>query len=156
MQKAMSSKTLHIVYCIDLDTSRPAVLEFSGDELQFDLDHFGVKDPLELNTPDRKVFRTECEAERYLERYNEALACLKRNYRGQTFEAPCMLYKRRYLVQTFLGEKMSTRRTYKKNWKIGQHFNLHDQVLFLTVRLKSIQELRDEDGIYYRYHFERR
>lgn len=130
-------------YCIDLDSSRPEVLDFSGDELQKDLDFFNVQNALELSDYDRKVFKTEAEADTYLSRYFFAKNSLDNNEICKSRKLPAMLYKRRYIVQTLLGEKLQTFRHYKKNWKPGQLFNLHDQTYFLTVELISITKVRD-------------
>jgi len=62
---------------------------------------------------------------------------------------PAMIYKRRYLIQTFMGEKMQTVRDYQKLWKVGQKFNLYDQTYFLTVELLLIEENKKTDEFTY-------
>lgn len=138
------------VFCIDLDVSKLEVMEFSGSELQMDLKHYRVRDPLKLTTPDRKIFKTESKAEMYLKKYLSVLRKLKQHCK-KVPGAPCMLYKRRYIVQAILGEKLYTERDYlKPDWTPGMVFNFHDQVNFLPVRLNRITELK-EGG--YRYYY---
>jgi hypothetical protein len=145
---------MKLVYCVDLDTPRPEVLEFSGDDLEADLEYFEVSSPLELDNYDRRVFLSEVEAEAYLNTYLKTLRSLDNAKICKSRQLPCMLYKRRYIVQTLLNSKMYTERHYKKNWKPGVLFNLHDQTYFLTVRLTQLEELEDDDGVFYRYYFE--
>jgi hypothetical protein len=137
-------------FCIDLDSKCPEVLEYSGQALLDDLEHFGVQDALELDNYDRRVFRTPEEADAYLELYNRTLKSLNNTHICKAKGIPAMLYKRRYIVQTLLGEKLQTYRHYKKPWTPGTLFNLHDQTFFLTVRLKSIEETPDG----FKYSFE--
>lgn len=140
-------------FCIDLDSKCPEVLEFPDSEIQLDLKFFNKNNALELSDPDRRIFKSEEEAESFLERYNEALRRLSREYRGNKSTAPCMLYKRRYLAQLLLGVKMHTERHYKRDWKAGDVFQFHDQVHFVPVTLTRITELKDAEGVYYRYDF---
>lgn len=135
------------VFCIDLDSPRPDVLEFSGAALREDLEFFEVASPLELNNFDRRIFLNERDAESYLEKYKRTLKSLDNNKICLDRKLPAMLYKRRYIVQSLLGEKLETFRHYKKNWSPGQLFNLHDQTFFLTVQLISITE-EDEEFLY--------
>lgn len=124
---------------------------FEGVELEEDLKFFNVKDAQELDTYDRRIFKTESQAETYLTKYAKTLKSLDNDKICHSRDLPAMLYKRRYMIQTILGEKNKTVRSYCKNWKAGQLFNLHDQTFFLTVRLKRIFQLSDGD---YQYDFE--
>ncbi len=140
--------SLHQAFCIDFLKSKPEVLDFSGNELTEDLKFFNCKSPLDLNNLpeygngyDRRVFLNESDAESYLKKYLKILKSLKNSKICKSRELPCMLYKRRYIVQTLLGEKNQTFRHYKKHWQPGQLFNLHDQVNFLTVELISLKEV---------------
>ena len=142
------------VFIIDLDSPRPSVLEFSGTELADDLEYFGETDPLELADFDRKIFQTEREACDYLVRYLTTLRGLRNEKICLSRTLPCMLLKRRYIVQTLLGEKLHTERHYDKKWKPGTLFNFHDQTYFLTVKLTAITEMYDEEGQFFRYDFE--
>lgn len=141
-------------YCIDLDSRRPEVLLFDGIELQDDLSYFGYKRPDQLQTFDRRIFETEEDAHDFLASYHAALDEIRLNTRQVDRTLPAMLYKRRYLALAWLGEKTFTQRHYRKNWRPGQLFNFHDQVLFVTVRLKKIIEKTDEDGAFFEYHYE--
>lgn len=143
-----------IAYCIELDSKKPEVLELSGEELEFDMKFYNAKKPTDLSDVDRRVFDTEEQADEFYKIYMETLKSLDNKKICHSRDLPCMLYKRRYIVQSLLGEKMSTDRHYKKNWKTGDLINLHDQVFFLTVKIKKITEMKDDDGIFYRYDFE--
>lgn len=141
-------------FCIDLDKAAPEVMEFSGVELENDLRAINSRNPMDLQDFDRRIFINDLEADAWLDEY----LSLKDKLKNKTFrdslkkgDYPCMLYKRRYLVLTLMGEKLYTIRHYKKNWQRGQLFNLYDQTIFLTVRLKSIKQL---EGNEYRYDFE--
>ena len=127
-----------IVYCVDLDKSLE-VLEYSGENLAYDMEHYNVADPILLSDPDRKVFRSEAEAEAFLERYIGTLERLPEICQREK-GVPCLLYKRRYIVQAIMKEKTFTQRKYRKNWEPGQLFQFHDQVNFLTVRLTSLTQ----------------
>ena len=136
-------------YCIDLDDRSPEVLEYSGQVLADDMEYFGVKNALDLDTYDRKVFRSDEDADAFLDHYLDVLKNLDNKKICLDRSLPAILYKRRYIVQSIMGEKCQTYRHYKKNWKPGQLFNLHDQTFFLTVRLKSITET--PDGYCYKF-----
>lgn len=133
-------------YCIDLDTSRPQILELSKEELAYDIEFYGG---LKRIPPDRRVFKTEDEAKIFLEDYSATMRRLKRLPADNGY--PCMLYKRRYLTLSAMGLKLYTERDYLKPWKKGQLFNFHDQTYYLTVRLKKISKLKDGG---FRYDFE--
>lgn len=138
-------------YCIELDSTKPQVLEYPIELINEDLEHYGIKNPLHLSDFDLKVFQSESDANEYLETYNKTKKSLKNSDICVSRDLPAILYKRRYIVQSVLGEKMYTERNYLKNWKVGQLVNLHDQVFFLTVKIKKITEV--EKGIW-RYDFE--
>lgn len=105
----------------------------------------------ELDGYDHRVFDTALEAEAFLEQYLEQLDTLSNARICKSRDLPAILYKRRYMIATLLGLKNHTYRDYKKKWTPGQLFNLHDQVFFLTVRLKSIKSVGGGD---YKYDFE--
>jgi hypothetical protein len=135
-------------FVIDLDRS-PEVLVFEAQDIMDDLEIFGLTDPMDLADFDRKIFKTEEEAEKYLEKYLGVMRSLPDLNLKSIPGMPKMLYKRRFLVQTILGEKMKTYRHYKKPWPSGTKFQLHDQTYFYTVELISIEET--EDGYCYNY-----
>ena len=143
-----------IYYCIDLDSKCPKVLEYSGDALKNDMEFLNVSNALEIADYDRKVFKTELEAENYLTRYNLTKSklkelCVKRG------SYPTLLYKTRYLVQTLHGEKLQTFRdsphvnNFMRNVKPGDFFNLTTQTYTHTVQLKK----RTKIGKKWRYDF---
>ncbi len=140
-------------FCIDLDRKNPEVMIYPAEAIQEDLDYFGGRDPLKLGDYDRKVFRTEKEACAWLRRYLKVLKSLNNKHICKSRKLPAMLLKRRYLVQTIMGEKVQTYRKYRRDWPPGQFFNFHDETFFLTVRLKKISTKKDADG-QYRYDFE--
>lgn len=138
------------LYCIVLETKDPKVTLYSVEDIKADLKYFGLKKPMELDDYDFKVFRTEKDANSWLKRYSKLLKSLNNKRICKSRDLPAMLYKRRYMVQTLMGEKMQTYRSYPKMWKPGQLFNFHDQVFFLTVRLTSINKVGRKS---YRYKF---
>lgn len=105
----------------------------------------------ELSDYDFKVFASEHEANTWSERFLRVLKNLNNSKICEARDLPALLIKRSYMIQTILGEKLQTYRTYKKNWKPGQKFNLHDQVYFLTVTLTQITY--DTKRELYRYDF---
>ena len=140
-----------IYFCIDLDVKVPEIMEFSGKALQEDLEFYNVSNALELSDFDRKIFTSEADAELFLKQYREAYTLLVQSYKVKNSKLPCLLYKRRYLVQSLMGAKPYTVRKYKKQWEPGQEFYLHDQVHFLPVRLTSITPVSNGE---WRYDFD--
>lgn len=138
-------------FVIDLEARKLEVCLYPAEIVSVDLDFYGLKDPLKLSDFNWRVFESETKANIWLERYKETLKNLNNNKICKSRELPAMLYKRRYLVQTLLGEKSFTQRSYLKKWSVGTEFNLHDQTYFLTVRLKKITDMKNGG---YRYDFE--
>lgn len=138
-------------YYIDLDVARPDIFHFSGDELEYDMAAYKAKTVLDLDGFDRRIFKKEADAERFLDRYIDIKNGLKNSRICRSRHLPAMLYKRRYIVQTLMGDKMHTVRSYKKAWRPGILFNLHDQTYFLTVRLSRILDLGNGE---YKYEFD--
>lgn len=139
-------------YCIPISTGEPKIYLYSSENIQDDLKENGLKKFSQLDDYDFKVFDTEKKARAWLKRYLKILRALSNKKICKSRDLPAILYKRRYMVQTLMGEKSQTYRSYKKDWKPGQLFNLHDQVFFLTVRLKRI--VKTTDG--YKYEFDRK
>jgi hypothetical protein len=137
-------------YAIDLDSRKPDVTLFSGEALQNDMTFFKANRVEDLADFDRKIFKAQIDAEKYLDLYNKTLKNLDNRVICKSRDLPAILLKRRYIVQTILGEKLYTERNYKKNWKPGQRFNFHDQIFFLTVELISITEIK---AGHYRYDY---
>lgn len=139
-------------FYIKLDTSKPKIRIYPAESIKLDMKSEGARSPLALNDYDFKVFRTEAEANRWLSKYIKILRGLTNRKICKSRDLPAMLYKRRYMVQTLMREKMQTYRSYLKiDWKPGQFINLHDQVFFLTVRLTSIKKVGRSS---YRYKFD--
>lgn len=128
-------------FYIRLDTGKPKVRLYPADDIRADMKSEGVRSPMALDDYDFKVFTTENAATVWLAKYMKILRSLSNKRICRSRDFPAILYKRRYMVQTLMGEKMQTYRSYPKAWKPGQYFNLHDQVFFLTVRLKSLKKL---------------
>lgn len=128
-------------YYIKLETPNPVVKLYPVEDMKIDMRAEGVKTPLALDDYDFKVFRSEKQASTWLKKYLKILRALHNKKICKSRDFPAMLYKRRYMVQTLMGEKMQTYRHYSKEWKPGQFFNLHDQVFFLTVRLTSVKKI---------------
>ncbi len=126
-------------FYIKLESPKPSVKLYVPDDIKLDMRVEGVRSPLELDDYDFKVFRTEQQANSWLKKYLRILKSLNNKRICKSRDLPAMLYKRRYMVQTLMGEKMQTYRHYPKKWKPGQLFNLHDQVFFLTVKLTSLK-----------------
>ncbi len=128
----------NIYFCIDLESKKPEVLEYSGEVLEGDLKYFRVKSPLSISDYDWKVFRSEKEADKWLLQFNHALKRLKRLADGKWKPGPSLIYRRHYLAQTLMGEKLQTFRNYKKDWKAGTVLKLHDQTFYIMVHLKRV------------------
>lgn len=138
-----------VYFCIDLGVSKPEVLELSGKSLEDEIKFGGTSNPLDASDYDRKIFLREKTAEQYLKRYLAARKKLRRLKDGGWAPGPSLIYKRHYLVQTSLGEKLQTIRKFRRNWERGQVLKLYDQTYFVLVKLKSIT--KTSDG--YRYDF---
>lgn len=137
-----------MAYCIDLDAKRPEVMLFDGEELEEDLNYCKETDPRKLSDFDRRVFLKQSEAEKYLIRFKRALEFLP--YLPCEDSKKSLRLKRHYLVQTWLGEKTYTDRSFKKDWRPGDVFYLHDQTYYVRCMLKWIE--RNKDGTF-RYEY---
>jgi hypothetical protein len=140
---AMNNK-LKTYYAIDLDKKKLEIRTFSGKALAYDLQYYNLKDPLKLSNYDRKVFATAAEAEKYLKKYSKTLNNLDNGKICKKMGIPLLRYKRRYLVQTIMGEKNYTSRNSPRvtklmsKLKVGDMFNLNDQTFTLTVILTKV------------------
>lgn len=139
------------VFCIDLDSRNPEILQFGGEALKRDMEFFNVKSPLELETFDRRIFETQDAAKKWLKKYRQAENSLKK-FKKRAKYVPCLLYKRRYLIQTLMGEKLQTIRHYKKPWGIGQIFYLYDQTHFVPVKLLDLLYNKEEREFLYLFN----
>lgn len=140
-------------YTINLESTVLDVRYYPVDMIKADLKLLGLKSPLELDLVDNfntKVFKTEAQAEKWLQKYTSIKKHLAKNAKARK-DLPKMLCKNRYIILSALGEKLYTRRSYKKNWEVGQDFQLYDQTVFLTVRLVEIEDTKDG---YFTYHYE--
>jgi hypothetical protein len=138
-------------YFINLESRNPRVEEYPQEDLLADLETHEVSKPDDLSDYDFKVFGDYETANKWLERYlfvRDRLGKLKTKL---TSDCQHLLYKRRYLIQTLMGEKLQTYRNYHKPLKKGDLLNLHDQTHFLTVKVKNVRQTdRDE----WKYEFE--
>lgn len=135
LEKSISS--LDITYILESD-------------LKADLKAMGLRQWHQVDSFDLKIFDKEVDAEKYLEKYLSAFEDLKKMQNKINKNLPAIRYRRRYLIQTLLGEKLFTNRSYEKNWSKGQKFNFHDQTYTITVELESIT--KESEGNY-RYDF---
>lgn len=137
-------------YCIDFasgDKPTPRrqleVLEYPQEVLKSEMKAMGVSRVADLTDYDRVIFNSEEKAERFLEEYcriHDALTpykfCVNKNL-------PAMLYRKRHVIMTAMGFKLQTYRTYRKDWKPGQLFNLFDRTNYITVKLTSLTKAGD-------------
>lgn len=143
-------------YLIFLDKKNPQIYNYEPKDIQQDLKYFKLKDPIELSDYDMKVFRSEVAAEKWLNKFKKILKGLSNKKVCLSKEIPTILYKRRYIVQTLMGEKLQTYRRKPRvikmmsKVKLGDMFNLNDQKYFLTVILTSVS--KDKKGEY-KYKF---
>lgn len=125
-----------------MDLKKPgrklSVAEWSTQKVRKEMVNEGVKTPRDLETYNLRVFDSKAKADSFLRKYKKILNRLSNRRICKSRELPAMLYKRRFMVLSLMGLKGQTYRDYGKDWKRGQLFNLHDQVFFLTVKLKSI------------------
>ena len=138
------------MFIIDLNKKDPKVDDYLIDDIQFDLDHFGYKEPMQLDSYDFKIFVTQKKAEEWLKIYKKILTGLDNKDICRSRDLPAILLKRRYMVQALMGEKLQTYRKYSKDWKPGQLFNFHDQTFFLTVKLITLEK-DGKNGYCYKY-----
>lgn len=143
--EASQSKTLKkdIYFYVNLEAKTPRVFEVFKDFANEALSESKGRQF------DFRLFETEIEAEKFIEKYNQALQSLK-TLKNESPKVPCILYKRRYLVLSKMGLKNFTVRDYKKPWEPGQIFAFHDQTYFLKAKLIHLYKV--EDG--YRYDFQ--
>jgi hypothetical protein len=140
-------------YFVDLDVPDKSlrVDEYDLAFLKRDLKEWGRKNVMDLNDYDWRIFDSEAKAETFLKKYKAIKKGLSNRKICKSRELPAILYKRRYMVLTLMGLKPQTYRDYSKPWKKGQLFNLHDQVLFLTVKLKSLTYDKKEKLYCYKF-----
>lgn len=138
------------MYYINL-AKKPEIYTYPQIVIDRDLKFYGVKNVFDLDDHDFRIFKTPKEATTFLNKYLKVLNSLDNKKICNSRELPAMLYKRRYIVLTLMGKKTATYRKYKKDWKKGQRFNLHDQTYFLTVELTSL--VKDRVTGLYKYSF---
>lgn len=138
-------------YIIDTTKSSPEIEEYDDKTIKFDLDFFEYKTVSQLDDPDFRVFETLKKAEKFLSQFEKIKNNLDNSKICLNRKLPCILYKRRYIIQSLMKLKNCTYRHYKKPWNAGDLINLHDQTYFLTVKIKKITEINQKS---YRYDFE--
>lgn len=135
---------------LDKPASKLQIYEWPEADLKQHMREEGVRNPMDLETYDCRVFDSEKRAEAFSKQYKKIWNSLTNKRLCKSRDFPAILYKRRYMVISLMGLKPQTYRGYKKNWKPGQLFNLHDQTFFLTVRLSSLSH---KNGVGYCYKF---
>lgn len=144
-------KTDKIYYCIDLKKNPIKTFIAYKSQLEKSADDQGMKlkDMLNATHYDVKIFENQKDCEEYSEKYINAMKSLEKYKTKNPNIKTSLLYKKRYLVQTLLGEKLQTFRTSERvidmmsKIKIGDKFNLYDQTHFLTVKLTKRTVLKD-------------
>jgi len=145
------AKKLYYFVALDVPDKSLRVEEYDLASLKDDLKEWGGKKITDLNDYDWRLFDSKAKAESFLKKYKEIKKGLSNRRICKSRDLPAILYKRRYMVLTLMGLKPQTYRDYKKPWMAGQHFNLHDQVLFLTVKLKSLTYDKKEKLYCYKF-----
>lgn len=141
-------------YTIDLKTNVLDIRTYPVEMIRADLKLLGLKRPMDLDLTDTfntKIFRTESDAEKWRSKFLKRKSELLRKAKAVK-GMPKMLCKQRYIILASLGEKMYTRRHYKKSWTVGTKFQLYDQKIFLTVRLTKLTDTQDGS---FTYEYER-
>ena len=136
---------------LDKPSHKLEIFEWPQDALKKYMKAERVNRPMELESYDCRIFDSEKKADAFLKKYKKILKSLSNRRLCKSRDLPAILYKRRYMVLSLMGLKPQTYRSYLKQWKVGQLFNLHDQTFFLTVRLKSLSY--DKEAKSYRYKF---
>lgn len=140
-------------YCIDLD-KKLEIKELSENDYLAD-EKF--KRENNIKDYDRHIFENESKAEIFLNTYKDVLKNLNNKDICKTKDAPCILYKRRYMILSILKLKNQTFRDSKrvqsmlKDLRHGDYMNLTDQTYTLTVKFKEV--IKHLDGNY-EYRFE--
>lgn len=140
------------VYMLDLTKSQVEKIRFKKSEYE---SYCKVNEYHEYsNEYDFKVFDTEKQAENWLEKYEKAIKSLSKiSPKGSKAS---ILYKRRYLAQTVMSEKLQTYRNSSRVNKMmsklspGDQFTLHDQTHFLPVILTLATKV-DETTVKYEF-----
>ena len=104
------------MFIIDLNKKNIKVEDYLAEDIEYDLKHFKLKDPLKLSNNDFKVFNTAKEALGWLDKYTKILNSLDNSKICKSRDLPAILLKRKYMVQALMGEKMQTYRKYKKHY----------------------------------------
>lgn len=138
-----------LFYFINLESSAPHIEEATIEEVSDTIVEHKVQHWKDLNDYDFKLFDNKKEAQEFFSQYMTALKSLDNKRICNSRDLPCLLYKRRYIVQSLLGLKNQTYRHYLKDFKKGDLINLHDQTYFLTVQIESVTK----EGKNYCYKF---
>ena len=141
-------------YHIDLTARKPTISEYFGETLKNDLKRENLKNPLDLSSYEFKVFKTLDSAVKYYNLYYDTLETLDNAKICKSRELKSLRLMRFYIVQVVLNQKTFSYQKTKKDWKIGQLFNFHDQTFFVTCKLISIEKT-DNANFPYLYKFKR-
>lgn len=146
-------KQLYIVKLSSKRLSEKNIFNYDHSEYLEDLKFFKVKNWRDFNpkSHNAKIFDSIQKAEKFISDWNATLDAFERGDFKRDVLAPCLIYKRQYLVLSALRLKNVTIRSYKKNWKPGKIINLYDQTYYLPVKILKITQTQ----FGYEYHFER-
>lgn len=95
-----------------------------------------------------RIFKNRMDAEIFLQKYRNAECKLQKLKDAKNKQKTAILYKKRYLVFTMIGEKNFTERISEytienmSKVKIGEKFRLYDQTNFLDVVLTGRKNSR--------------
>ena len=109
-----------------------------------------------LDSYDFKMFQNEADAKKWLEKYSKVEKSLTPLKKRSPEVKASILYKKRYMIQTILGEKKQTFRTSENTIeqmnkvKKGDLFRLYDQKNEITVKLTNKKYIKGE----MKYEFE--
>lgn len=144
------------IYALDLRVKHPKILIFDQDDISELMQRNNVNDVLELSNYDVRLFKHWHEANDFLNRYVKAEQdlCKFKIKKSAKNNMPKILYKKRYMIQTMIGEKNQTVRDSKRvkkmleNLKPKDCFQLYDQTHAITVMLTKTKKL-DETRVQY-------
>ena len=139
------------MYIVDLSRNKLQIDLYDNETIQNDLDFFGFTEVQELQDAEWRIFETEKKAQKFINDFEKTKKNLNNDKICKSRSIPCLLYKRKYMIMSLMKLKMSTQRHYFKDFKPGQLINLHDQTFFLTVKIKKVEKLADNN---YQYDFE--
>lgn len=137
-------------FCVYLDTQNIEIARMTKEEEKECKEAFSWNSALVY---DAQLFNRFGDAVKFIDKYESVLNSLDSKKLKSKKGVPKILIKRRYLVLALLGMKNKTTRDYKKDWSIGQEFQLYDQTYFLSVKLTGIKEVIINEKTRYEYSY---